>query len=98
DWAKINLSVLFDAVDASFEWMVESLTDGLLSVPALALILVFAAIGWVFRSWQLAIGTVLSFLLIVAMDQWEPAMQTLALVAVAAVIAVAIAVPLGILM
>jgi len=98
DWAKDNLALFFDAVDTTFDWMVTSLTDLLLLIPALALIVVFALIGWLLRSWQLAIGTVLSFLLILGMDVWESAMQTLALVLVAALIAVVIAVPLGILM
>lgn len=98
DWAKENLELLFDTVDATFEWMVESLTALLLLVPPLGLIVAFAALGWVLRSWKLAAGTVVSFLLIVAMDQWETSMQTLALVLVAALIAVVVAMPTGILM
>src|SRR5690606_11207087 len=45
----------------------------------------------------LAIGTAITMLLVVSMDQWENAMLTLALVLIAAVIAILIAVPLGIL-
>ncbi len=97
DWAKDTFAVVFDAVDVAFEWLVLSLTDLLTLVPAVALILVLAAIGWVFRSWQLAIGTVASFLLIIAMDQWETSIQTLSLVLVSAAIAIVVAVPLGIL-
>src|SRR5690606_39254904 len=43
-----------------------------------------------------AVGTILSFVFILALDLWTPAMQTMALVIVAAVIAVLIAIPLGI--
>ena len=74
DWAKANLGALFDAVDTTFEWMVDSLTAVLLVVPPVALILVLALIGWGLRSWKLAVGTVVTFLLIVAMDQWETSM------------------------
>jgi glycine betaine/proline transport system permease protein len=69
----------------------------LLAVPFIVLIALFALIGWTIRSWQFAIGTVLAFLLIVSMGFWESAMQTLGLVLIATLIAVAIAVPLGIL-
>lgn len=81
-------------------FVVSFLVDGLtrlLLTPHFAVIIVIAALlAWVVRSWKLAIGTAVSFLLIVAMDLWVPAMQTLALVLVAAIVAVLIAVPLGI--
>ncbi|WBU39046.1 ABC transporter permease [Homoserinibacter sp. YIM 151385] len=97
DWIKDNAEGLLDAVDTGLEGAVDGLTAVLLAPPALALIAVLALIGWLLRSWKLAVGTVLSFLLVVAMDMWEPAMQTLALVLIATVIAVVVAVPLGIL-
>lgn len=98
DWAKDNLAIVFDGLDTGFDWMVTSLTDVLLWIPALVLVAIFALIGWALRSWQLALGTVISFLLILGMDVWTSAMQTFALVLVAALIAIVIAVPLGILM
>ncbi|MCK2035203.1 proline/glycine betaine ABC transporter permease [Microbacterium sp. SSW1-49] len=96
DWIKANLDGLLDVVSFVVSFLVDSLTRALLS-PHFAVIIVIAAlIAWVVRSWQLAIGTVVSFGLIVAMNLWVPAMQTLALVLVAAIVAVLIAVPLGI--
>ncbi len=96
DWIKDNLDGLLDVILFVMSFLVDGLTRMLLT-PHFAVIIVIAAlIAWVVRSWQLAIGTVVSFGLIVAMDLWIPAMQTLALVLVAAVIAVLIAVPLGI--
>ena len=96
DWIKDNLDGLLDVISFVMSFLVDGLTRMLLT-PHFAVIIVIAAlIAWVVRSWQLAIGTVVSFGLIVAMDLWVPAMQTLALVLVAAVIAVLIAVPLGI--
>lgn len=96
DWIKDNLDGLLDVISFVMSFLVDGLTRMLLT-PHFAVIIVIAAlIAWVVRSWQLAIGTVVSFGLIVAMDLWIPAMQTLALVLVAAVIAVLIAVPLGI--
>ncbi|WP_053353049.1 ABC transporter permease [Leucobacter musarum] len=96
DWIKDTFDGLLDVITIIVKFLVEGLADGLTSVPAIVLIVVFALIGWVVRSWQLAVGTLVTMLLIVAMDQWENAMLTLALVLIAAAIAIVIAVPLGI--
>ncbi|MDN3445827.1 proline/glycine betaine ABC transporter permease [Microbacterium sp. APC 3901] len=96
DWVKTNLDGLLDVISFVMSLLVEGLTSALLA-PHFAVVIVIAAlIAWTVRSWQLALGTVVSFGLIVGMDLWVPAMQTLALVLVAAIIAVLIAVPLGI--
>ncbi|WP_336644811.1 ABC transporter permease [Microbacterium sp. USHLN186] len=96
DWVKINLDGLLDRIAFVFGFLVNGLTAGLLSVHFLAIIAIAALIAWLVRSWQLAIGTAVSLLLIVGMDLWVPAMQTMSLVLVATVVAVLIAVPLGI--
>jgi glycine betaine/proline transport system permease protein len=96
DWIKTNLDGLLDVIAFVMRWLVETLTDVLVETPIPVAILVAALIGWLLRSWQLAVGTVVSFILIVGMDQWVTSMQTLALVLVATVIAVVISVPLGI--
>ncbi|WP_102193739.1 ABC transporter permease [Microbacterium aurantiacum] len=96
DWIKDNLDGLLDVVSFVVTFLVEGLTYLLLLPYFFVVIIVAALIAWLVRSWQLAIGTVISFGLIVAMGLWVPAMQTLALVLVAAVVAVLIAIPLGI--
>lgn len=97
DWIKDNFDGLLDAVAFVIRWLIEGLTDALTFLPAPGVIILVALIGWLVRSWQLAVGTAATFTLILAMDQWETSMQTLALVLVAALVAVIIAVPLGIL-
>ncbi|MBK0419817.1 proline/glycine betaine ABC transporter permease [Leucobacter sp. CSA1] len=97
DWFKDTFRWLLDFITLVVKWLVEGLADILVAIPFPALILVFALIGWLVRSWQLALGTALTMLLVVGMGQWENAMLTLALVLIAALIAVVIAVPLGIL-
>ena len=72
------------------------MTDVLTASPIVLVIAVAALIAWAVRSIWLAAGTVVSFLLILSMQLWIPAMQTLALVIVAALVAIVIAVPLGI--
>jgi glycine betaine/proline transport system permease protein len=62
----------------------------------LPMLVFFALIGWLVRSWGFGIFTAAAFYLIAAMGQWDRAMQTLSLVLVAAGIAAILAVPLGI--
>ncbi|QLD11819.1 ABC transporter permease [Microbacterium oleivorans] len=97
DWIRDNLSWLLGAISTAVGWLVGSLADLLLNAPIVVVIVVAALLGWVLRSWKFAIGTALSFAIILGVGQWVTAMQTLALVLIATVIAVVIAVPLGIL-
>src|SRR5690606_25651605 len=96
DWVKQNLEGLLDFISFVVSWLVEGLSDLLVGTPIPVVIAIAAIIAWMLRSWQLAVGTIITFVLIVGMDQWVSSMQTLALVLVSAVIAVLIAIPLGI--
>lgn len=97
DWLKDNVSWLFDLFTTVMNFLVGNLTDLLLLAPALVMIVVFAAIALLVRSWKLSVATLIGFAVVISMEQWETMMQTMALVLVATVFAVAIAVPLGIL-
>ena len=97
DWLKANLSWLFDLFSAVMNFLIGNLTDLLVMIPPVVLIPIFALIALTLRSWKLAVGSLIGFLLIVSMDQWETTMQTMALVLIATLAAVIIAVPLGIL-
>lgn len=59
--------------------------------------LIAAGLAWWLQSWKLAAGTVISFAIIQGVDQWENAMDTLALVIVATLLAALLAIPIGIL-
>lgn len=96
DWLRDNLSGLFDVIAVTVRFLVGGLSDVLLAAPIVVVIVIAALLAWLLRSWKLTIGTVIGFALILAMGQWVTAMQTLALVLVATVVAVAISVPLGI--
>ncbi len=97
DWLKENVAWFFDAVTWLFNFLIEVLTDVLVDLHPLVIIILLALIGWVFRSWQMAVGTLITLFFIMTMDQWVAAMQTLALIIIAAVIAIIIAIPVGIL-
>ena len=97
DWFQSNFEWLLDFFTIVFKGSVEGLVSVLVAVPYPALIVVFALVGWLVRSWKLAVGTVLGFLLIVLMGFWENAIQTLSMVIVSTVVSIIIAIPLGIL-
>lgn len=96
DFLKEYLGGLFDAIAAVFSSIYDVAAWVFTTPPFWAIILVFAVAAWLVKGWRLAIGTVLGFLVILAVDQWENAMLTLALTIVAVLIATAIAIPLGI--
>lgn len=96
-WIKDNLSVVLDGIKDSLEFLVEGLSDWLLTLPSLIVVLLFALLGLAVRSVRFAVFALLGTGLIVSMELWEPAMQTLAMVLIATVIAVVIAIPIGVL-
>lgn len=96
DWIRDNFKFLLDIISNIVGFLVEGFADVLNFLPAPIMIVAFALIAWLLRSWQLAVGTLITFTLIVGMDQWEQAMETLSLVLIATLVTVAISVPLGI--
>ena len=96
NFLKDYLGGLFDAVATVFTAVYDVAAWVFTTPPFWAIILVFAAVAWLVKGWKLAVGTVIGFGLVLAVDQWDNAMLTLALTVVAVLIATAIAVPLGI--
>lgn len=96
DWLTYHGASFFDAITAFLSTVIEVLTAALLWPPPLLAIALFALIGWLLRSAKFAAGTVVAFLVVLAMDMWTSTMQTMALVLFATLITVVIAVPLGI--
>lgn len=96
DWVTDNFSPVFDVISDVTEAGVESLRDALLFPPSILLAVLLAVLGGVVRSVRFALVSLLGLLLLISMRMWEPAMATLALVLVSALIAVAIGIPIGI--
>ena len=97
DWLLATVPWLFDAISAVMQVLVDGLTDVLVSPPPVVWIVVFAVLALLLRGPWLALYTLLAFLLVVSLELWAETMQTLALVLVAAIIAAAISIPLGVL-
>ncbi|MDJ1132238.1 ABC transporter permease/substrate binding protein [Streptomyces iconiensis] len=96
DWLQVHFSVLFDFINK----VLTGLYDGINAVLGGAEPLLFAAILAVIAFWLrgllAAVATLIGFALIDSFGLWNEAMQTLSLVLAAAVITIAIAVPLGV--
>jgi len=104
DWARVAVDYVTENLDGFFTFLRSiflGMFDGVdfvLSTPpfwvviAIATIIAFCAKGWVF-----AILSAVGLTFIVGFDQWENAMDTLALILVASVIALVISIPIGIL-
>lgn len=96
DWLLSTLGGFFTVIRNFLEDLYELLLWVLMTPEWWIITIVLAGLGWWLRSWQLALGTVIGFILIVGVNQWENAMSTLSLVTIATLIAVVIAIPLGI--
>ncbi len=96
DWLTTNMGGFFDAVSSIIQGAVDTLIDVLEAPDPVLLAVIFAVLGFLVRGWEFAVVALLGLLLIISMEQWEAAMQTLALVLVSTLVAVAIAIPLGV--
>ncbi|WP_277209783.1 ABC transporter permease [Isoptericola croceus] len=96
-WIKLNFDSLLDGISAMLVTLVDSISDLLLLPPPLMVVALFTLLALLVRSWGFAVFSLVGTLLIVSMGMWEPAMETLALVLIATLIALLIAIPVGIL-
>jgi glycine betaine/proline transport system substrate-binding protein len=88
---------LFDVLRAIFGGFYAGVDWALVTPPFWVIIVLVVALGYWARGWIFALGTAVGLLLIVGVNQWPTAMDTLALVLTAAIIAIVVSVPLGIL-
>lgn len=96
DFLKDYIGGFFDFLATVFGGIYDAASWVFTTPPAWAIIIVLAALAWWVKGWKLALGTTLGLVMIIAVDQWDNAMLTLALTIVAVLIAVLIGVPLGI--
>lgn len=95
-WVTSTFSGVFAAIKSVLEGAYDGL-DAVLSGPpfwfiavALALVALFA------KGWRLAVGTLAGLVVVAGVGQWGNAMDTLALVILASLVALVLAIPLGI--
>lgn len=104
DWIDSGLDVLTDhfanatkVVSDVMESGIDGAVDGLMWLPPWVLILLLGALAWRVAGVRTAILALLGSALLWNLGLWEPTLQTLVLVLIATLIAVAIGTPLGVL-
>ena len=96
DWIQNHLHGFLTVISQAGTAVNDTLVDLLLAVPPLLMVIIFALIAWMAKSWRLAVGTAVTFLIIISLGQWVNAMETLVLVTLATLTALVFAIPLGI--
>lgn len=96
DWLLENAGWFFDGIGSFAATVVDGLVDILTFPPPLVAIAILAILPLLLGRWGIALFATLAFLVVDGMDLWEQTMQTLAVVLVATVLAIAVGVPLGI--
>jgi glycine betaine/proline transport system substrate-binding protein len=104
DWADTLVDFLtgtfrpvFDVIRVIFAALYDAVALVLVSPPFWVIIIVAVLLALVIKGWKFALGSAVGLLIIVGVNQWENAMESLSLVLVASAIAILISVPLGIL-
>lgn len=97
DWMTTHLDWLFQLITDVGGATVDGLISALSALDPVVMAVLFAVLGLLVRGWRFALVALAGLLLIVSMDQWDTSMQTLALVLVSTLVAVAISIPLGVL-
>jgi glycine betaine/proline transport system permease protein len=96
EWLADNGTAFFDSVNAVLEGIYEGLLWVLQLAPYYAVALLIAALGWRLAGPRFAIGTLLALLFCAYMGLWPETMSTLALVIAATLMALIVALPLGV--
>ncbi|WP_084102584.1 proline/glycine betaine ABC transporter permease [Demequina sp. NBRC 110051] len=96
DWLEATLGAFFDGLADVLDAIVGAVEWVFHTPPDWAVILVVAILALLARGWKFAIGSAVGLLFIVSVNQWDNTVESLALVIVAALLAVVLAVPLGI--
>ncbi|WP_420347405.1 choline ABC transporter permease subunit [Pelagibius sp.] len=92
-----NAAWFFDGISDILGFLINGLIDVLQFAPPLLLVVLIAAVAyWLQRSIWLAVGVVLSLLLIINLGYWEETIETLSLVIYATLFCMVIGVPVGI--
>ncbi|ARU50494.1 glycine betaine/proline transport system permease protein [Cellulosimicrobium cellulans] len=96
DWMTTTFRPLFRFVKDVLVGIYDGLDTILSSPPFWVVALALAALALLAKGWKLALGSLVGFVVIAGVDQWDNAMDTLALVLLSAVLALVVAIPLGI--
>mgnify|MGYP001171809729 FL=1 len=98
EWSRSN----GDAIEAFFDplyFFLVWLEKLLIATPWPIILVLVAGLAYLgSRSWKLALGSVISFMLIGYFGMWKDMMATISLISVSTLICIAVGIPIGILM
>ncbi|THT97825.1 glycine betaine/L-proline ABC transporter permease ProW [Lampropedia puyangensis] len=97
-WFVASFRPFFQAIRAPIDAVLSQVQHLLVSVPTLLMISILSLIAWQVAGRGIAIGSLLSLLVIAMLGVWPEAMVTLALVLTSLVFCMLIGLPLGILL
>lgn len=95
-WMNANFKPFFDLIAGLLKQILGGFEHVLLAVPDWAMIIVLAGLAWWLATWRLALFSAIGYALVVSMDLWKASMETLALVLTSVLMALLVALPLGI--
>ncbi|MGO1320085.1 MAG: ABC transporter permease [Galactobacter sp.] len=96
DWVQSAWEPFFNFINTVMEGAYNTVDAAFVAIPWFVMVLIITAVAWLAKKWILAIGTLIGQVIIVFLGYWEDAMHTLALVLVATIIALVVAIPVGI--
>ncbi len=96
DWVTTTFRPLFRFIKDVLGGVYDGLDAVLASPPFWVVAIVLAVLALLAKNWKLALGSLVGFVVIAGVNQWDNAMETLALVLLSAAIALLVAIPLGI--
>ncbi|QPF74698.1 glycine betaine/L-proline ABC transporter permease ProW [Roseateles sp. DAIF2] len=97
-WAVEHGRPLFQALRLPIDGTLNGVQGALLALPALPMIALIGLLAWQFAGRKLALGSVLSLLLVAALGIWPEAMVTLSLVLTSLLFCLLVGLPLGVLL
>ena len=97
DWITETFEWFFEPLKEVIAAFVGALEAAFTALPALLMVAVLAAIAFFLAGWRVALFTLLGLLFVISLDLWDYTMETLALVLAAAVVALVIGIPIGII-
>ncbi len=113
DWIDTYLGWLLDAISTILSILTDTFYAALIALPPIVMILLISALAWVIQNrtylkkesqgekrrlkFNLAILSCFGLFLVLDLQLWDEAMETLALVIISAFVALLIGIPLGIL-
>ncbi len=96
DWLVDNFRPVFQAIRWPIDAILTSVESTLLAAPDLLIILIFVLLAWQMVGRRLAVGTLISLVIVGLIGAWSEAMVTLALVLTSVFFCILVGLPLGI--